>query len=433
MEVQMEYLTVGLFCALLIFCVAANVSVLYALLAGLLLFCLYSVYKGLGAGGILEMMLSGIKTAKNVLIILAMIGALTALWRLSGTLPYIVVKAARLLTPGAVYPAAFLLCCAVSMLTGTSFGTSATMGVVCMTAGRAMGASPVILGGAILSGAFFGDRGSPVSSSAVLVSQVTDTDIFRNVKRMLLSGSPAFILSLALYFILGMILTPSGGAAADITADGFSLSPILLIPAAVILVLSALRINVKTVLAVSMLFAGLLALTVQHCSVLTLLKTALFGFISPAGASSLFDGGGLASMLKSICIITISSTYSGIFSATGLLSGFSGGIGKLAKKTGSFGALLLTSVLCCAVSCNQTLAVMLAAQLCNELYPDRSRLAAALENSAIVTAPLIPWSIAGAIPLQTVGAPGASLAAAFFLWLVPLTTLLCPRLLGKRE
>ena len=146
----MEFAALGLFCVAFVVCVICNVSVLYALLMGLAVFCAYAKYKKYSAAQIFHMITEGIKTAKNVLIVQLLIGVMTALWRSCGAIALITCCAAEVIHPSSVVLMAFLLNCGVSVLMGTALGTVATMGVICMTMGTAMGVNPIILGGAIL-------------------------------------------------------------------------------------------------------------------------------------------------------------------------------------------------------------------------------------------------------------------------------------------
>ena len=136
------------------------------------------------------------------------------------------------------------------------------------------------------------------------------------------------------------------------------------------------------------------------------------------------DGGGISSMVKVAAIVCISSSYAGIFQSTGLLDGLKAGLLKLGKRITPFGAILLASICTSMIACNQTLSIMLTDQLSSELEPDAHRMALDLENSAVLVAPMIPWSIAGAVPLATVGAPITSIFASFFLYLVPVCYLI---------
>ena len=142
-------------------------------------------------------------------------------------------------------------------------------------------------------------------------------------------------------------------------------------------------------------------------------------FESPEVAR-LVSGGGIVSMIRVACIVCLSSAYSGIFQKTGMLDEAKRLIGRLSAKTGAYAASLVTSVLTGVIACNQTLTILLTEQLCRGEYADKEALALDLEDSAVVTAPLIPWSIAGAVPLAAVGAPSAAVLTAFYLILLPL-------------
>ena len=205
----MEWLVLGLFCGGLILCLLLDWSILYALLVGLLFFLLYGRRKGYSWGELVKMAFDGVKTVRNILITFLLIGVLTALWRAAGTIPVIVCYAAQLIRPGVFLVMTFLLNAGVSVLTGTSFGTAATMGVICATMGSVMGVPVILTGGAVLSGAFFGDRCSPVSTSALLVAELTKTSIFDNIKRMLKTALVPFLVTCAAYTLLGL-LTPTG-------------------------------------------------------------------------------------------------------------------------------------------------------------------------------------------------------------------------------
>ncbi len=190
----MEWIALGLFCAALLICIVLDLSTLYALAFGLLVFLLYGRRKGFSRRELFRMAFEGIKTVRNILITFFLIGIMTALWRAAGTIPVIVCYASGLIRPSVFLLMAFLLNCLVSVLTGTSFGTAATMGIICAAIGTAMGVSPLLTGGAVLSGAFFGDRCSPVSTSALLVAAVTKTDIYDNIRAW--SKRPSFRSSL---------------------------------------------------------------------------------------------------------------------------------------------------------------------------------------------------------------------------------------------
>ena len=421
----METITLGLFSLILVVCLLFRLPTLYALFAGLILFCAYAAKKGNSPKKIVSMLCAGVLTAKNILIVFLLIGMMTALWRACGTIPYIICHAAKLLRPEVILLVSFLLCCGISVLTGTSFGTSATIGVICMSMGISAGTSPLLLGGAILSGAFFGDRCSPFSTSALLVSELTKTSIFDNIKNMLRSAWLPFLITCMLYGVLGFQFH-SQADQTDLTAlfsREVTLHPAALLPAAVILILAMMRIPVKYAMLASIITSLLVGSSIQHFTPGKLPALLLTGYhAADAEAAAFLNGGGICSMVKVAAIVCISSSYAGIFQRTGLLDGLKAGLVRLGAHITPFGAILLASVGTSMISCNQTLSIMLTDQLGRELEPDAGRMALDLENSAV--APLIPWSIAGAVPLSTVGAPMTSLFAAFFLYLVPVCYLL---------
>ena len=418
-----EISVISLFAVSLVLCIGFDISLLLALVLGFFLFFGYGLYRGHSVRNMAAMAFSGVKTVKNILITFVLIGIITAVWRVCGTIPYIVYHATRVCTPGIMVLITFLLCCLISALTGTAFGTAATMGVICVTMSTSMGVPLLYSGGAVLAGSFFGDRCSPMSTSALLVSTVTGTDLYRNIGNMVKTSVVPFLITCGIYTLLGL---GTGGdydttAIRGLFAENFSLHPAALIPAAVIILLSCFRVNVKITMSVSILCGMLVAFFVQKVAPGELVSIALWGYApEDAQVAALLSGGGIRSMMKVFCIVCLSSSYSGMFNGTGLLEGFRGGLNRLSRRILPFGGILVTSILTVMVSCNQALAIMLTQQLCVDVEPDPETMASHLENTAVVVAPLIPWSIAGAVPLATVGAPTACILTACYLYLLPL-------------
>ena len=428
----MDIFILLIFTLILIGCIIADISILIALLAGYFLFALYSLKKGFSPKSILQMSIEGVLSAKNILITFMLIGILTALWRASGTIPAIVCYSMRIIRADIFIAITFLLNCLVSFLTGTAFGTAATMGCICMTVAKAIGADPLFVGGAIVSGAFFGDRCSPVSTSALLVSELTGTNLYKNIKNMFKTAVIPFVLALAAYTAAGFLFAKDiGGEIPNVGAmfeNVFELSAVTLVPAIVILVFSLAKLNVKITMTASILVSAVICIFIQKLSFLQVLDYSLFGFVTDNTAiSSMINGGGIVSMLRVAAIVSISSSYSGIFRKTGILDSVSGLIRRLSDKTYPFVAIVITSIVSGCVACNQTLAIMLTDQLCSHLECDKDRFAIYLENSAVVIAPLIPWSIAGGVPIASSGSPTNSLLAAFYLYFVPMFGLLVHR------
>ena len=454
----MEYLVLGLFAASLFLCLVSGQSVLYALLFGYLLFNFYGLHQKHTPREMLSMTWNGVRTARNVLMIFFLVGMLTALWRASGTIALIITWSLKVVRPDLFILISFLICCLISFLTGTSLGTAATVGVICMTMGNGMGCPPILMGGAILSGAYFGDRCSPLSTSALLTSEVTRTDIYRNIKNMVRTSVGPFVITCILYLAAGYLVPALSGNAAQagnlasssagslasnlagssvsglagaqanagasmstLFAAHYRLHPVAVIPALVILVLSLLRFQVKITMSVSILTAFFLAWLLQGESPAALVQAMLFGYrVADPDLARLIDGGGILSMAKVFAIVCISSSYAGIFNGTGLLNGLKESLSRMGRRISPFGSMLVTSVLTCMIACNQTLSTILTSQLCEDMYPDRDKLAVDLENSVIVIAALIPWSIACTMPLTTINAPVPAFLAACYLYLLPL-------------
>ena len=384
-------IAIGAFCTSLLVCLALGGNILYALSAGLVIFVFYGKKQGYSWRALGKMIGAGVKTSGSVLLVFQLIGVLTAFWRACGALPLIICCAVDLIQPKILLLMTFLLNCGVSVLTGTAFGTAATMGTICVSVGVSMGMDPLLLGGAMLSGVYFGDRCSPVSTSALLVSELTGTDIYDNIRRMVKTGLVPFLLSCSVYLALGLS-RGDGGAKADLWplyGREMTLLPIMCLPAVLILVLAAFRVKV--------------------------------------------NGGGILSMLRVSMIVMISSAYSGIFRETGLLDRLCERITAMSERTSPYTSMLLTALLTGLVACNQTLTIILTHQLCAPSQKDGEAFAINLENSAVLVAPLIPWSIAGATPLSTVGAPTASIALACYLYLLPLCELVRHAMARRRE
>lgn len=418
----MELFVLGAFVAVLVACVAVGIPTAYALVAGLALFSVYAWHAGNSPRRVAEMCRHGVRPICRILGMLVTVGVLTGLWRAAGVIPAIVYYAVPLITPGLLLLMTFLLSCLVSVLTGTSFGTAATMGAICISIAASMDVPLVLAGGAALSGAFFGDRWSPISTSALLVANITGTDFYGNLRNMLRTAVVPFALTCLIYFVLGW-LVPAGAAGADTAkalAAAFDLSPIVLVPPALVFALALARMDILLVIAAGIVSSVPLCLAVQGMGAADVLRTALFGFTAPTPETAALAGGGIASMVSAIAIVVITSTYAGIFEETGLLRGVEGVVARLSARVSPFAATLGISVLASAISCNQTLAIMLTHQLSRDLTTSAEDHALDLEDSVVLVAGLVPWSIAGGVPLASMGAPIESMALAVFLYAVPL-------------
>ena len=463
----LELCTLLLFVAVLVAALAFKVKLVFAMLAGLAFFVGYALVRGHGVRRVLAMCGRGIVTAKGILILFVLLGLLTALWRAGGVIPLMVVHSVQFIHGGGFLLAVFLLNCAMSLLTGTALGTAATVGVVCATAGHALGVSPCWVGGAILAGAYFGNRISPISSMALLTANITNTDIYANVRRMLKTTWLPLLLSCAVYLVVGLcgfandLSGVAGGStyasdvAGDFSADPvqalfakeFSLSPWCILPAVLMIILSVLRVQSSRVLLLSALAALPFALVVENRSLADVLRTAIFGFHAHSPElAPMINGGGLLSMLNVFWIVVIAGCYAGIFKETGMLAPLKSAVEKIATRTNSFFATLVASCVTACVVCNQTLTIILTHQLtenldtnsasgakkcCDTVKPgDKPNAivkneshALDLYDTAVTVIALVPWSVATAMVLAAANAPASSVLCACFLYLLPVCRL----------
>ena len=195
----------GLFVLGIAVCVIANISLLRALGFGLVCFSLHARSTGIAWPEILRLLFAGAGRVFNLLAIFLLIGMLTGVWRISGTIPLLIDKALSFIEPDFFFLWCFLLCAGLSTLLGTSFGTVSTLGVICMLMARAAGIDEVLAGGAILSGVYVGDRCSPMSSSAALVCAITGTELYANLRAMFRSGLIPLLLTSAGYALLSLL------------------------------------------------------------------------------------------------------------------------------------------------------------------------------------------------------------------------------------
>ncbi len=429
----MDFLiSVVIFTLSLIFSLIKNISILIPLIIGMIAFSLSALHRGHKIKNVIIMILKGMKKSLALMPIFALIGIITALWRASGTIPFLVYYGTKLMNPDYFILFAFLLSCLVSFALGTSFGTIGTIGVVLIVLAKGGGVNTSAAAGAIISGSFFGDRCSPVSSSAILVAAVTDTDLYSNVKKMMVTGAVPFVVTVIIYLFMSKsnpVQITDSTLLNDISSI-FSLSYITVLPAVIIFILALLKKSVKISLFFSIAAAFVICLYVQKMYFSEVILTMIFGFTLKSGGtlSDIISGGGLLSMLNVALIVVIASSYSGVFEETGMLNDIQGLLKKMSEKTGIYLTTAFTSLVTGAFCCNQTLPVLLTYQLMNKIYDEKGLtkedIAIDIENTVILTAELFPWSIAIAVPLATLSVDAGSILYAVYLYLVPLINII---------
>ena len=414
-----------LFSVSLILCLLLNFSVVYALIVGYIIFITYGLIKGYDLKVLVKKSFEGVLTVKNILLVFVLIGMITALWRASGTIAFIVYMGSKLILPSILILLTFLLCSILSFLIGTSLGTAATMGVICVSIGKAMGINPYYLGGAVLSGIYFGDRCSPMSTSALLITELTKTNLYTNIKLMLKTSIIPFVTTCLFYLFLGLksSTSPVSIDATNIFKENYNLNIVVIVPAILIIILSLFKVNVKKTMLLSIFISFIIAIFFQKETVASLINYCIYGFHhSNEKLNLMMKGGGILSMVKVGLIVAISSSYSGIFKETKMLILIKEYLKKFSEKTSNYLTIFLSSIISGAIACNQSLGIILSYQLCEELE-DKQNMAIILENTIVLLAGLIPWNIAMAVPLKTIDIGLMSGLFAFYLYFLPLWNL----------
>ena len=424
-----------LFSVSLIFCLLLNFSVVYALIVGYIIFITYGLIKGYDLKVLVKKSFEGVLTVKNILLVFVLIGMITALWRASGTIAFIVYMGSKLILPSILILLTFLLCSILSFLIGTSLGTAATMGVISVSIGKAMQINPYYLGGAVLSGIYFGDRCSPMSTSALLITELTKTNLYTNIKLMLKTSIIPFIATCLFYLFLGLksSTSPVNIDATNIFKENYNLNIVVIVPAILIIILSLFKVNVKKTMLLSIFISFIIAMFFQKESVTSLINYCAYGFHhSNEKLNSMMKGGGILSMLNVGLIVAISSSYSGIFKETKMLVLMKKYLKEFSKKTSNYFVIFLSSIISGAIACNQSLGIILTYELCEELE-DKQNMAIILENTIVLLAGLIPWNIAMAVPLKTIDIGLMSGLFAFYLYFLPLWNLFLGIIKEKRK
>ncbi|HYE81599.1 MAG TPA: Na+/H+ antiporter NhaC family protein [Clostridia bacterium] len=409
-----------------------GIDIFYPLFAVLIVFIMIAYKRGFKLKDLIGMVVRGSRKSLIIINILLLIGAITAVWRASGTVAYVVYYGIKLIDPNYFILYAFVLSSIVSFLLGTSLGTVGTIGMILMVMVKGGDININIVAGAIIAGAYFGDRCSPMSSSANLVATITETDLYINVRNMFKTSVIPFAVCIIIYGVLSF-LNPLRLGESAINAeiiDAFNLNWIVVLPALIILVLAAFKVEVKLSMLVSIVIGAAIAVFIQKESVINIFRYIAIGYSRPEQSflGDIIMGGGIASMLKVTLIILIAFALSGVFEGTSLLKDVEGFVYRLGGKLGVFATMILTSVMAASFGCSQTLAIMLTYQLVRNMYAsagiDKYEFAVDIENTVIVISALIPWNIAGAVPAAALTADSSYAVYSYYLFLLPLINLI---------
>ncbi|VEP13456.1 Malate-2H(+)/Na(+)-lactate antiporter [Hyella patelloides LEGE 07179] len=371
---------------------------------------------------------AGIKKSFSVIYILLLIGVVIAVWMTAGTVPTIVYYGIQIINPSYFILSAFLLTLLVSLLLGTSFGTVSTIGIALMIMASGSSVNPHFTAGAIIAGAYFGDRGSPMSSSANLIAIITQTKIHTNIKKMLVTTLLPLLVATLFYLILSLanpVQLEKQYLIAEISKL-FNVNPIVLLPALAIFLLAWSRVEIKISMLVSIVIGLFISRYIQGYSFSEIFQYMLMGFelSEDTNLKNIILGGGIISMAKVCLVVVISTAFAGILTETKILEFVQKYLNKAKSRSDLFLGTNIISIASAAFGCTQTIAILLTKELVKDNYQknqlDNYQLAIDLENSVVVISPLIPWNIAGFVPATILMTDSGFIPFAFYLYLVPL-------------
>ena len=360
----------------------------------------------------------GIVAALPAILILIIVGLLIGVWIASGVVPVMIFYGLKILAPGYFLVATCLICSLISLATGSSWSTAATVGLAMMGVGQALGIPAGMTAGAVISGAYFGDKMSPLSDTTNLAPAVAGTQLFTHIRHMVYTTVPALIIALIIFTVIGIMRPVTGSVETpeylmmlSTLSESFNLTPWLLIAPVAVLYLVWKRTPALPALVIGVVVGAVLLLIFQReageglASILGRLVDSLYsGFVSETGVESvdgLLSRGGLTSMLDTIALIVVALAFGGIMEASGMLARMAAAILNLARSTGS---LIAVTIFSCfgmnILASDQYLAIIVPGRMYRGAYIKRGlhpkNLSRALEDSATLTSPLIPWNTCGA-------------------------------------
>ncbi len=387
-------------------------------------------------------MIASITRSMQAILILMTVGMLIGAWITAGIVPAMIYYGLSILSPGIFLFAGCILCSIVAIATGSSWTTAGTIGVALIGIGTGLGINPAMTAGAIVSGAYFGDKMSPLSDTTNLAPAVAGSNLFDHIRHMIWTVTPSLVISLIIYLVLGL-----GAEEADLEvvaslqselSDLFNLNIALLIPPVLVIVMVALKLPALpgmmagTILGV--IFGGIFQ-GVPFADWFNILHDG-FTFGEDSGVSAelvdLLERGGMSSMLWTVNLIICAMCFGGIMDSSGMLGSMAQGLLKVAKNTGSL--VLVTAVSCIginALAADQYLSIILPGRMYKAAYEDQrlapQNLSRALEDTGTVTSNLIPWNTCGVTMATFLGVgqwgAGGYAPYAFLCWLNPIISI----------
>lgn len=364
-----------------------------------------------------EGMINGIIQALQSVIILAIIGILIGVWVLSGVVPSMIYYGLKIISPHIFLLATVLICSITSLATGTSWGTVGTIGIALMGVAKGLNIPAPIAAGAIICGAYFGDKMSPLSDTTNLAPAMAGTDVFTHAKYMIGSNSITYIITLIFFLILGFRFGSDGVDLSSIDEIqnglqvGFNISPILLLPPIVVIVLVAKKMPAIPGIFIGALLGMVFAYVFQGADFGDILTASMSGYVSNTGIETvdeLLTAGGLEGMMYSISLTIIAMMFGGIMEKTGQLEVIVSALLKGIKSVG--GLVSITSATCIISNITmpeQYISLVVPGRMYAKSYREKGlhpkTLSNVLESAGTLTSPLVPWNTCGAFMYSVLG------------------------------
>jgi len=362
-------------------------------------------------------MVHGITLAMSAVLILMIVGTMIGTWIQGGIVPTMIFYGLKVLSPGLFLVATLIICSIVSLGTGSSWSTAGTVGVALIGVGRGLGIPVAMVAGAIVSGAYFGDKMSPLSDTTNLAPAVAGTDLFSHIRHMVYTTLPGYILSLVLYGVIGFQFVGGAIDSQNIQIilttlkSNFFVHPILLLPPLLVIVMVIKKVPPLPALLGGTILGGAFAIITQSQSLAEVIQAAKSGFVSETGVAMVDDlltRGGLDYMMSTVALIICALSFGGIMEKTGMLETLARALLKRVRTTGS---LVATTILSCigmnAIASDQYMAIVIPGRMYKRAFDDMGlhpkNLSRALEDSGTLSSPLIPWNSCGAFMGATLG------------------------------
>ena len=364
-----------------------------------------------------EGMVHGITLAMGAILILMVVGTMIGTWIMGGIVPSMIYYGLKVLSPGIFLVATLIICSIVSLGTGSSWSTAGTVGVALVGVGQGLGVPVTMVAGAIISGAYFGDKMSPLSDTTNLAPAVAGTDLFSHIRHMVYTTGPGYVISIVLYGLLGTKFSGGGLKAENIEVilstikSNFFIHPILLLPPILVIVMVVKKIPPLPALLGGTALGGIFAMIAQSKPLAEVIQAAQSGYISQSGVKMVDDlltRGGLESMMPTVALIICALSFGGIMEKTGMLEALARSLLQRVKRTGS---LVATTIFSCigmnAIASDQYIAIVIPGRMYKNAFDERGlhpkNLSRCLEDSGTLTSPLIPWNSCGAFMGATLG------------------------------